>query len=205
MQCNPGTSQCQRCQRYFCSRECASTAQHLHHECAVLCKLDAMRAAAVHEITPEVAYAKTYAEAITDRLGLDDSSLVIEVASNDGYLLRNFVEAGIPCLGIEPTDSTADVAETLGIPVLREFFGESLGRQLASNGLQRSVTIRSLIYSFSRYYIKLFFFIFDKASQFKTSVIMSPCCILAASGIPKVSNTLYNTIANNAICELRMA
>ena len=46
---------------------------------------------------------------------------MIEVASNDGYLLKNFIAAGIPCLGIEPTDSTAGTAEQLGIPVLREF------------------------------------------------------------------------------------
>ena len=51
-------------------------------------------------------------------------SFVIEVASNDGYLLKNFVAAGIPCLGIEPTAGTAAAAEALGIPVRREFFGE---------------------------------------------------------------------------------
>ncbi len=45
------------------------------------------------------------------------SSFVIEVASNDGYLLKNFVAAGIPCLGIEPTAGTAAAAEALGIPV----------------------------------------------------------------------------------------
>ena len=64
-------------------------------------------------------------------LGLNNQSFVIEVASNDGYLLRNFVATGIPCLGIEPTDSTATAAEQLGIPVMREFFGETLGKQLA--------------------------------------------------------------------------
>jgi SAM-dependent methyltransferase len=59
---------------------------------------------------------------------------VIEVASNDGYLLRNFVSAQIPCLGIEPTASTAARAEALGIPVVREFFGEQLARSLAASG-----------------------------------------------------------------------
>ena len=59
-----------------------------------------------------LAHAKNYAEAITERLDLDENSFVIEVASNDGYLLRNFVDANIPCLGIEPTASTADAAET---------------------------------------------------------------------------------------------
>ncbi|MDH3989571.1 MAG: class I SAM-dependent methyltransferase [Gammaproteobacteria bacterium] len=94
-----------------------------------------------------LAHAKAYAEAMTDRLDLDDGSLVIEVASNDGYLLRNFVDGGIPCLGIEPTDSTADAAETLGIPVLRDFFGASLGRQLASDGKQADLIAGNNVYA----------------------------------------------------------
>jgi SAM-dependent methyltransferase len=73
---------------------------------------------------------------MTHELGLNAQSLVIEVASNDGYLLKNFVAAGIPCLGIEPTNSTAAAAEQLGIPVLKEFFGEALGLKLAANGQQ---------------------------------------------------------------------
>jgi hypothetical protein len=78
-----------------------------------------------------VDHAARYADMIIARLGLTSDSFVIEVASNDGYLLRNFVARGIPCLGIEPTASTAAAAERLGIPVSREFFGESLGRTLA--------------------------------------------------------------------------
>jgi hypothetical protein len=81
-----------------------------------------------------LAHAKGYAEKIIAELGLNSASHVIEVASNDGYLLKNFVAAGIPCLGIEPTESTADVAEKIGIPVLREFFGEALGKRLAMDG-----------------------------------------------------------------------
>ena len=84
--------------------------------------------------TSWLAHAARYAEDMVERLGLDGSSYVIEVASNDGYLLRNFVAKGIPCLGIEPTASTAAAAEKLGISVLREFFGEALGRRLASEG-----------------------------------------------------------------------
>ena len=53
---------------------------------------------------------------MTERLGLGPGSLVIEVASNDGYLLRNFVGAGVPCLGIEPAASVARAAETAGVP-----------------------------------------------------------------------------------------
>ncbi len=94
-----------------------------------------------------LAHAKAYAAAMTERLGLGAESLVIEVASNDGYLLRNFVESGIPCLGIEPTDSTADAAEALGIPVMREFFGASLGRQLAGDGKQADLVAGKNVYA----------------------------------------------------------
>ena len=83
-----------------------------------------------------LAHAAKYAEMITRQLQLTQDSLVIEVASNDGYLLKNFVAAGIPCLGIEPTASTAAAAEAIGIPVMREFFGERLGMQLAASGRQ---------------------------------------------------------------------
>jgi hypothetical protein len=92
-------------------------------------------------------HAKNYTATITERLGLDRSSFVIEVASNDGYLLRNFVDADIPCLGIEPTTGTADAAEDLGIPVLREFFSESLGKQLAEEGKQADLIIGNNVYA----------------------------------------------------------
>jgi len=84
---------------------------------------------------------------VIERLSLGGTSHVVELASNDGYLLRNFVQAGIPCLGIEPTDSTADVAEGLGIPVLREFFGEDLGRHLASQGQQADLIAGNNVYA----------------------------------------------------------
>ena len=74
-------------------------------------------------------HAKEYCEMITKRVDLDEESFVVEVASNDGYLLKNFVAAGIPCLGIEPTDSTAKVAEEKGIPVIREFFGKTFAEK----------------------------------------------------------------------------
>lgn len=81
-------------------------------------------------------HAMEYADSMVKNLGLNSTSLVIEIASNDGYLLKNFVAKGIPCLGIEPTASTAEAAECLGIPVVREFFGEGLARKLASIGRQ---------------------------------------------------------------------
>ena len=94
-----------------------------------------------------LAHAASYAEKMTRQLQLTKNSLVIEVASNDGYLLKNFVAAGIPCLGIEPTASTAAAAEKLGIPVVREFFGEQLGKQIAAKGKQADLIAGNNVYA----------------------------------------------------------
>ena len=92
-------------------------------------------------------HAADYCAMITRRLSLGPDSLVVEVAANDGYLLRNFVETGIPCLGIEPTADTADAAEAQGIPVLRQFFGTALGQQLAHQGQQADLIIGNNVYA----------------------------------------------------------
>jgi len=92
-------------------------------------------------------HAAKYCEKIIPQLGLGPKSLVVEIASNDGYLLKNFLVAEIPCLGIEPTTSTAEVAESLGIPVMREFFGEKLGRALASEGKQADLIIGNNVFA----------------------------------------------------------
>lgn len=92
-------------------------------------------------------HARHYAQDMRQRLALGPASFVIEVASNDGYLLKNFVEMGIPCLGIEPTASTAQAAEQLGIPVRREFFGEALARQLAAEGKQAELIAGNNVYA----------------------------------------------------------
>jgi len=86
-------------------------------------------------------HAAAYAQMIIERLHLNEASFVMEVASNDGYLLKNFVAAGIPCLGIEPTDSTATVAEDSGVSVLREFFGLVLAKRLKIDGKQADLII----------------------------------------------------------------
>lgn len=92
-------------------------------------------------------HASRYAEAITRRLGLGSESLVVELAANDGYLLRNFVAAGIPCLGIEPTASTAAAAEALGIPIRREFFSEALGVSLHKEGYRADLIVGNNVYA----------------------------------------------------------
>lgn len=79
-------------------------------------------------------HARQFASTIIERLHLSGRSTVIEVACNDGYLLRNFVAAGIPCLGIEPTACTAAAAERQGVRVRRGFFGEAMARELVSEG-----------------------------------------------------------------------
>jgi SAM-dependent methyltransferase len=94
-----------------------------------------------------LAHAENYSKKMIEDLALGRQSYVIEVASNDGYLLKNFVEAGIPCLGIEPTASTAAAAEKLGIPVLREFFSEALGKRLAKEGKQADLIIGNNVYA----------------------------------------------------------
>lgn len=92
-------------------------------------------------------HAADYVQQITERLRLTMDSFVIEVAANDGYLLKNFVAAGIPCLGIEPTNSTAAAAEQLGIPMLRAFFGENLGRSLAEQSKQADLIIGNNVFA----------------------------------------------------------
>lgn len=92
-------------------------------------------------------HAARYASMITERLELGKNSRVIEIASNDGYLLKNFVASGIPCLGIEPTDSTAGAAEKLGIPVMREFFGKKLAESLVDQGKQADLIIGNNVYA----------------------------------------------------------
>ncbi|PEN05565.1 SAM-dependent methyltransferase [Longimonas halophila] len=77
-------------------------------------------------------HAARYAAMITDRLALTEDDFVLEVACNDGYLLRNFREAGIPCLGVEPTACTAEAARKQGIPVVSDFFGVELATELAA-------------------------------------------------------------------------
>jgi len=94
-----------------------------------------------------MSHAEKFARNIVRELDLGRLSQVTEIASNDGYLLRHFVAAGIPCLGIEPTDSTAAEAEKLGIPVLREFFGEAVGKRLASKGKLADLIVGNNVYA----------------------------------------------------------
>jgi len=86
-------------------------------------------------------HSRDHAVALIDRQGLGPGSLVVEIASNDGYLLRNFVDAGIDVLGIDPAPDQAAAAEAQGVPTLQEFFGVELARRLRSEGRSADVII----------------------------------------------------------------
>jgi 2-polyprenyl-3-methyl-5-hydroxy-6-metoxy-1,4-benzoquinol methylase len=78
-------------------------------------------------------HCEVYVSQMKSRLGLDTRSFVVEVASNDGYLLQFFVKAGIPCLGIEPTSGTAAAARRKGVETREVFWGQDTARQLVAD------------------------------------------------------------------------
>ena len=86
-------------------------------------------------------HAQAYVEATIPRFGLGAESTVVEIASNDGYLLQWFVQAGVPVLGIEPAANVAKVAEERGIPSLVEFFGSETATRLAGEGRQADLIV----------------------------------------------------------------
>ena len=86
-------------------------------------------------------HAKKYVDMITDRLELSTASHVMEIASNDGYLLQYFLEKQIPCLGIEPSANTAQAAREKGIETLEGFFGDDLAERLVQEGRKADLII----------------------------------------------------------------
>jgi hypothetical protein len=88
-----------------------------------------------------VQHARDYTEKMIDRFGYGPSSQVIELASNDGYLLQWFVKAGVPALGIEPAANVAAAAEERGVPTLVRFFGVELAEELAADGRQADLLL----------------------------------------------------------------
>ena len=88
-----------------------------------------------------VEHARVYVESITGRLGLGPDDLVVELASNDGYLLQHFVGTGIPILGIDPAANIAVAAEERGVPTLVAFFGRHVAEQLVAEGKQAALVV----------------------------------------------------------------
>lgn len=91
--------------------------------------------------TSWLAHSERYVTDMAQRFSLNGQSHVVEVAANDGYLLKFFTRLGIPCLGIEPTASTATAARAQGIEVVEEFFGVQLASELASQGRCADLTV----------------------------------------------------------------
>lgn len=86
-------------------------------------------------------HASRYCERVVERFALDGASHVVELASNDGYLLKNFVKRGIPCLGIEPAENVAEAATHQGVPTRVEYFGTELARSLKKEGREADLLI----------------------------------------------------------------
>lgn len=97
--------------------------------------------------TSWIEHARRYAHDMIDRLGLDSTSSVVEVASNDGYLLRHFRDAGIPCLGVEPTANTAAAAQAAGIETEVVFLGESSGADIARRHGRADLVVANNVYA----------------------------------------------------------
>jgi SAM-dependent methyltransferase len=88
-----------------------------------------------------VAHARDYVEMAVDRFGLGPDSLVLELASNDGYLLQHVVERGVPALGVEPAANVAAAAQERGIETVVAFFGRRLAAQLVREGRQADLLV----------------------------------------------------------------
>ncbi|MFG0267017.1 MAG: methyltransferase domain-containing protein, partial [Rhodopirellula sp. JB055] len=90
--------------------------------------------------TSWLTHSEKYVHEMIERFSLNPNSHVVEVAANDGYLLQYVQAAGIPCLGIEPTASTAQAAREKGIPIVERFFGVDLATELAAENKQSDLT-----------------------------------------------------------------
>lgn len=88
-----------------------------------------------------LAHARQFADSSIQQLALNSDSFVVEIASNDGYLLQNYITQAIPCLGIEPTQATAEAARKLGIEVVSEFFTTELSEKLCQQYRQADLIV----------------------------------------------------------------
>jgi SAM-dependent methyltransferase len=86
-------------------------------------------------------HAEHYVACMTERFGLESTSHVVEIAANDGYLLQYFKSNGIPCLGVEPTSSTAAAARKKGIEIIEDFFGTHLAKTLVAQSRQADLIV----------------------------------------------------------------
>ena len=94
-----------------------------------------------------VAHAERFAHSMIDRVDLTAESLVIEVASNDGYLLQHFVAKGIPVLGIDPAKNVAEVAQSRGIPTVVQFLGSTTGNDVAEHHGRADLVVANNVFA----------------------------------------------------------
>jgi len=93
-------------------------------------------------------HAENYVASVVDRFHLDSNSRIVELAANDGYLLQFVAAREIPCLGVEPTASTANVARSKGLEILQEFFGVRLAKNMKSRGLDADLVIANNVLAY---------------------------------------------------------
>ena len=94
-----------------------------------------------------MSHAKRFVDSSRERWHLDDQSLVVEVASNDGYLLRHFVELHIPVLGIDPAENVVPTAIAAGVPTEVGFFGLGLAERLVRRGLAADLVVANNVFA----------------------------------------------------------
>lgn len=92
-------------------------------------------------------HAKSYVKQVTSAFKLNKDSYVVEIACNDGYLLKNFVDIGIPCLGVEPASLSAKIASLKGVPVIESFFNEKLAYDLKNAGKSADLIVGNNVFA----------------------------------------------------------
>jgi SAM-dependent methyltransferase len=127
-------------------------------------------------------HAREEALALAQELRLDRDSLVVEIASNDGYLLRNFVELGVPVLGVDPAPAQADAAEAAGVPTLREFFGTDLARRLRDEGRRADAIVANNVLAHT---------------PDPNDLLAGAALLLANDGVVAVENTYVRDLIDN--------
>jgi SAM-dependent methyltransferase len=127
-------------------------------------------------------HAREHAGRLVERRGLGPDSLVVEVASNDGYLLRNFAEAGVPVLGIDPAPAQAEAAEAAGVPTLREFFGSEVAARLRADGRRADVLVANNVLAHT---------------PDPNDLVAGMATLLAGDGIVTIENTYVRDLIAN--------
>lgn len=127
-------------------------------------------------------HAREEALGLAGELRLGPDSLVVEIASNDGYLLRNFVELGVPVLGIDPAPAQADAAEAAGVPTLREFFGPDLATRLRDEGRRADAIVANNVLAHT---------------PDPNDLLAGAALLLADDGVVAVENTYVRDLIDN--------